>query len=92
MKESCCVHRGSMVTVKAGKNNIFKIRIDLLKNLVYKKKELNKKFLEITTLKGFSPVLLIEEVKCPSLIKVTLEDGSYFQVAHETKVILSNNK
>jgi hypothetical protein len=80
-----------MVTVKAGKNNIFKIRIDLLKNLVYKKKELNKKFLELTTLKGFSPVLLIEEEKVPSLIKITLEDGFAFQVSHDTKLILVNN-
>jgi hypothetical protein len=85
--ENCYVHRGSSVTVKTGKNKLSTIRVDVLKSALDNKK-INKRFLEILTVNGFSPVILIEEANQKSLIKVTLEDGNYIQVSHNVKFML----
>jgi len=87
--ENCSVHRGSIVTVKTGKNQLSKIRVDVLKSALDNKK-INKRYLEILTVNGFSPVISINEVKENSLIKITLEDGSYIQVSHDVKLMLIN--
>lgn len=90
--KNCIVHKNSILTAKAGKNNIFKIDISTLKDLAFSKKKIKKQFLEILTMKGFSPVQLIEKIKSSSLVKITLEDDSYIEVNPSVKMILSSGE
>ncbi len=86
----CIVNKQVTVTIKTGKNNLFKTRVNNLYKLLVNK-EIDKNHTYLLSLNGFNSLYSLEKIRTSSMIKITLEDESFIKVDPETKLTLLNN-